>query len=101
MESEGDGMAESLLQDLHRPLTPCTNKCFCKRCCYHCQVCFLQKGLGITYHVSRIRRPKKNHSNHQNLVSQQSISAWGGNSQTTQEEKTKIPAAAETSRRPQ
>ncbi|AAA74710.2 truncated tat protein [Simian immunodeficiency virus] len=35
------------------PPTPC-NKCFCKNCCYHCQLCFLQKGLGITY-----ARPRK------------------------------------------
>nr|WCD67910.1 tat protein [Human immunodeficiency virus 1] len=31
-----------------RPKTACTT-CHCKRCCYHCQMCFLNKGLGISY----------------------------------------------------
>ncbi|AAM67396.1 tat protein [Human immunodeficiency virus 1] len=31
-----------------QPATAC-NKCYCKRCCYHCQHCFLNKGLGISY----------------------------------------------------
>ncbi|AAO22479.1 tat protein [Simian immunodeficiency virus] len=38
--------------------TPC-NKCFCKVCCYHCQLCFLQKALGVHYHVYRQRRPRR------------------------------------------
>ncbi|AJA39833.1 tat protein [Simian immunodeficiency virus] len=32
------------------------NKCWCKHCAYHCQLCFLQKGLGIRYNVSRPRK---------------------------------------------
>nr|ALB07084.1 tat protein [Human immunodeficiency virus 1] len=31
-----------------KPRTAC-NKCYCKKCCYHCQVCFTTKGLGISY----------------------------------------------------
>nr|P0C1K3.1 RecName: Full=Protein Tat; AltName: Full=Transactivating regulatory protein [HIV-1 M:K_97ZR-EQTB11] len=31
-----------------QPKTAC-NQCYCKKCCYHCQLCFLQKGLGICY----------------------------------------------------
>ncbi|AAM67379.1 tat protein [Human immunodeficiency virus 1] len=31
-----------------RPATAC-NSCYCKKCCYHCQKCFLNKGLGISY----------------------------------------------------
>nr|AEB52742.1 tat protein [Human immunodeficiency virus 1] len=31
-----------------QPRTACTN-CYCKKCCYHCQVCFISKGLGISY----------------------------------------------------
>nr|ULA49263.1 tat protein [Human immunodeficiency virus 1]ULA49272.1 tat protein [Human immunodeficiency virus 1]ULA49281.1 tat protein [Human immunodeficiency virus 1]ULA49290.1 tat protein [Human immunodeficiency virus 1]ULA49299.1 tat protein [Human immunodeficiency virus 1] len=31
-----------------QPKTACTT-CYCKKCCYHCQVCFLKKGLGISY----------------------------------------------------
>nr|AAO22470.1 tat protein [Simian immunodeficiency virus] len=32
------------------------NTCWCKYCAYHCQLCFLQKGLGIRYNVSRPRK---------------------------------------------
>ncbi|AAY25787.1 tat protein [Human immunodeficiency virus 1] len=42
-----------------QPRTPC-NKCHCKKCCYHCTVCFLTKGLGISYgrkKRSQRRRP--------------------------------------------
>nr|AJP61852.1 tat protein [Human immunodeficiency virus 1] len=31
-----------------RPKTNCSN-CYCKKCCWHCQICFLKKGLGISY----------------------------------------------------
>nr|ACV83140.1 truncated tat protein [Human immunodeficiency virus 1] len=31
-----------------QPRTPCTD-CYCKKCCFHCQVCFITKGLGISY----------------------------------------------------
>nr|AKP06756.1 tat protein [Human immunodeficiency virus 1] len=31
-----------------QPKTACNN-CYCKRCCWHCQLCFLKKGLGISY----------------------------------------------------
>nr|QKS74996.1 tat protein [Human immunodeficiency virus 1] len=31
-----------------RPKTACT-PCYCKKCCFHCQMCFLNKGLGISY----------------------------------------------------
>nr|AFB38912.1 tat protein [Human immunodeficiency virus 1] len=27
-----------------QPKTACTN-CYCKRCCLHCQVCFMKKSL--------------------------------------------------------
>nr|ADF85662.1 tat protein [Human immunodeficiency virus 1] len=30
-----------------RPATACTT-CYCKKCCLHCQVCFITKGLGIS-----------------------------------------------------
>nr|QGA79837.1 tat protein [Human immunodeficiency virus 1] len=31
-----------------QPSTAC-NSCYCKKCCYHCQLCFTRKGLGIYY----------------------------------------------------
>ncbi|AAD39756.1 Tat protein [Simian immunodeficiency virus] len=37
-------------------LEACDNKCWCRRCCFHCQLCFLQKGLGIHYYVYRGRQ---------------------------------------------
>nr|AYP19849.1 tat protein [Human immunodeficiency virus 1] len=39
-----------------QPPTPC-NKCYCKKCCYHCYVCFTSKGLGISYGRKKRRRP--------------------------------------------
>nr|ALX35318.1 tat protein [Human immunodeficiency virus 1] len=39
-----------------QPQTPC-NKCYCKKCCYHCCVCFTSKGLGISYGRKKRRRP--------------------------------------------
>ncbi|AAN85711.1 tat protein [Simian immunodeficiency virus SIV-mnd 2] len=38
--------------------TPC-DTCYCKRCCYHCQLCFLQKALGVHYHAYRNRRSRQ------------------------------------------
>nr|UZC47401.1 tat protein [Human immunodeficiency virus 1] len=31
-----------------QPKTACNN-CYCKVCCWHCQLCLLKKGLGISY----------------------------------------------------
>nr|ALS54468.1 tat protein [Simian immunodeficiency virus] len=78
MEEEG---AQRLLQDLHRPLQDCKNKCYCKRCCYHCQLCFLQKGLGVNY-APRPRR-KKTPKTATVAEPNQSISTRGGDSQAT------------------
>ncbi|CAN86229.1 tat protein [Simian immunodeficiency virus] len=30
-------------------LSPCNHKCGCYKCVFSCQLCFLQKGLGISY----------------------------------------------------
>nr|URZ27791.1 tat protein [Human immunodeficiency virus 1]URZ27797.1 tat protein [Human immunodeficiency virus 1] len=58
-----------------QPTTPC-NKCYCKKCCYHCQLCFLNKGLGISYGRKK-RRPRRrappSSEDHQNLISKQPI----------------------------
>ncbi|AFV26295.1 truncated tat protein [Simian immunodeficiency virus] len=53
---ELDAEEEEILSQLYRPLETCCNKCFCKKCCYHCQLCFLKKGLGICYEPERTRR---------------------------------------------
>ncbi|AFV26144.1 tat protein [Simian immunodeficiency virus] len=56
---------EEILWQLYRPLEKCCNTCYCKKCCFHCQFCFLRKGLGIFYESSRRRRrtPKKAKAN--------------------------------------
>ncbi|ALS54628.1 tat protein [Simian immunodeficiency virus] len=83
------------LQDLHKPLEACFNKCYCKKCCYHCQLCFLQKGLGINY-APRTRR-KKTASPDTLPQQHQSISTRGRDSQTTQESQKTVAATTRTS----
>ncbi|AJT49616.1 tat protein [Simian immunodeficiency virus] len=54
-----------------QPSSPCNN-CFCKACCYHCYVCLVKKGLGISYgrkKRGRAARPNNNNQNHQDPVS--------------------------------
>nr|ALS54620.1 tat protein [Simian immunodeficiency virus] len=87
--------AQRLLQDLHKPLKECANRCFCKACCYHCQLCFLQKGLGVNY-APRPRR-KKTASTAETPESKQSISTRGGHSQTTQASQKKVEEATRAS----
>nr|AAU14961.1 tat protein [Human immunodeficiency virus 1] len=64
-----------------QPKTAC-NKCYCKVCCWHCQVCFLNKGLGISY--GRKKRKHRRGSpqgskDHQNPVPKQPIPTTRGN----------------------
>ncbi|AAY24651.1 tat protein [Human immunodeficiency virus 1] len=64
-----------------QPKTAC-NKCYCKVCCWHCQLCFLKKGLGISY-----GRKKRKHrrgtplsnKDHQNPVPKQPLPTARGN----------------------
>nr|AAR22289.1 tat protein [Human immunodeficiency virus 1] len=63
-----------------QPSTPC-NSCYCKKCCYHCQRCFLTKGLGISY--GRKKRGQRRGSpqsskDHQNSISKQPSSQHRG-----------------------
>nr|ALS54388.1 tat protein [Simian immunodeficiency virus] len=80
--------AQRLLQDLHKPLQTCYNKCFCKKCCYHCQLCFLQKGLGVNY-APRPRR-KKIAATATLAESDQSISIRGRDSQATSKKEKEV-----------
>nr|AAA64261.1 tat [Simian immunodeficiency virus] len=88
-EEERTVLHQDLIRQYKKPLTTCRNKCFCKKCCYHCQLCFLQKGLGVTYHAPRTRRKK---SVQPNRLSQQdqSISTRGRDGQATQESQKKV-----------
>nr|AML03057.1 tat protein [Human immunodeficiency virus 1] len=75
-----------------QPKTPC-NTCFCKACCYHCTVCFLTKGLGISYGRKKRRRQRRSappsSEDHQNLISKQKPSPQTRGNQTGSEESKK------------
>nr|WNB16389.1 tat protein [Human immunodeficiency virus 2] len=72
---------EEILYQLYRPLEACNNKCYCKKCCYHCQLCFLNKGLGIWYdRKGRRRRSPKKARPHSSPASDKSISTRTGDS---------------------
>nr|QRC48695.1 tat protein [Human immunodeficiency virus 1] len=81
-----------------QPKTDCTN-CYCKKCCFHCQVCFTKKGLGIFY-GRRKRRPRRrtpqSSEDHQNSISKQSLSTSRGNPTGQKESKEKVASKAET-----
>lgn len=47
-----------------QPKTACTN-CYCKKCCFHCQVCFITKALGISYGRKKRRQRRRAHQNSQ------------------------------------
>nr|P12513.1 RecName: Full=Protein Tat; AltName: Full=Transactivating regulatory protein [Simian immunodeficiency virus (F236/SMH4 ISOLATE) (SOOTY MANGABEY)] len=68
-------------------LEACYNKCYCKRCCYHCQHCFLKKGLGICYEQHRRRTPKKTKANPFPASNNRSLSTRARNRQPKKEKK--------------
>nr|AWF73105.1 tat protein [Human immunodeficiency virus 1] len=81
-----------------RPKTPC-NKCYCKKCCYHCQVCFITKGLGISYGRKKRRQrraPPPDGQNNQVPLSKQPTSQFRGDSTGPKESKKKVEREAET-----
>nr|ANQ91798.1 tat protein [Human immunodeficiency virus 1]ANQ91806.1 tat protein [Human immunodeficiency virus 1]ANQ91823.1 tat protein [Human immunodeficiency virus 1]ANQ91839.1 tat protein [Human immunodeficiency virus 1]ANQ91862.1 tat protein [Human immunodeficiency virus 1] len=81
-----------------QPRTAC-NGCYCKKCCYHCQVCFLKKGLGISYgrKKRRSRRRASNYNqNHQASLSKQPTSQLRGNPTGPEESKKKVERETET-----
>nr|WEU84548.1 tat protein [Human immunodeficiency virus 1] len=81
-----------------QPKTACTN-CYCKKCCFHCQVCFIKKGLGIFYgrKKRRSRRgPHQNSEDHQNSISKQPLSRTQGDPTGSEESKKKVESEAET-----
>ncbi|ADK78266.1 tat protein [Simian immunodeficiency virus] len=89
---------ETLYNPFHYQETSC-NKCYCKKCAYHCQLCFLQKALGINY-ASRRRgsRDKKKTQVDQLLATEQPLSATGRNSQSKKEEKETLEKKVVTNR---
>nr|WOL42921.1 tat protein [Human immunodeficiency virus 1] len=81
-----------------QPTTDCS-KCYCKKCCWHCQICFLKKGLGISYGRKKRkhrRGPPQGRQDHQNLISKQPLSRPQGNPTGSKESKKEVASKAET-----
>nr|AFM44299.1 tat protein [Human immunodeficiency virus 1] len=81
-----------------QPKTACNN-CYCKRCCFHCQVCFATKGLGISYGRKKRRQRRRAPQNgpaHQVPLSKQSASQHRGDPTGPKESKKKVERETET-----
>nr|ABF00710.1 tat protein [Human immunodeficiency virus 1] len=81
-----------------QPKTPCNN-CYCKRCSYHCLVCFQTKGLGISYGRKKRRQRRSTHpssKDHQDPVSKQPSSQPRGDPTGPEESKKKVESKTET-----
>nr|AMQ24580.1 tat protein [Human immunodeficiency virus 1] len=75
-----------------QPKTACTN-CYCKKCCLHCQVCFIKKGLGISYGRKKRRqrrRAPQSSEDHQNPISKQPLPRTQGDPTGSEESKKKV-----------
>nr|AYX42782.1 tat protein [Human immunodeficiency virus 1] len=80
-----------------QPNTAC-NKCYCKHCCYHCLVCFLTKGLGISYGRKKRRQRRSSppsSEDHQNSLSKQPLSQTRGDPTGPEESKKKVEKETE------
>nr|AXP13457.1 tat protein [Human immunodeficiency virus 1] len=82
-----------------KPPTACNN-CYCKNCCWHCQLCFLKKGLGISHGRKKRKRkhrrgPPQSSEDHQNPISKQPLSIIRGIPTDPKESKKKVASQAE------
>nr|AKP06605.1 tat protein [Human immunodeficiency virus 1] len=83
-----------------QPTTACNN-CYCKKCCWHCQVCFLKKGLGISYGRKKRRHRRgtpPGSKDHQNPLPKQPATQSQRVSTGSEESKKKVESKAETDR---
>nr|AGF33014.1 tat protein [Human immunodeficiency virus 1] len=83
-----------------QPKTACNN-CFCKKCSYHCIVCFQKKGLGISYGRKKRRQRRSappSSEDHQNHISKQSLPQTRGEQTGPEESKKKVENKTETAR---
>nr|ALA22030.1 tat protein [Human immunodeficiency virus 1] len=81
-----------------QPKTPC-NSCYCKKCSYHCLVCFQTKGLGISYGRKKRRQRRSappSSEDHQDPVSKQSLPRTQGDPTGSEESKKKVASKTET-----
>ncbi|AAV84149.1 tat protein [Human immunodeficiency virus 1] len=79
-----------------QPKTACTN-CYCKRCSYHCLVCFQTKGLGISYGRKKRRQRRSappSSEDHQNPISKP-LSRTRGDQTGSEESKKKVESKTE------
>ncbi|AEK79597.1 tat protein [Simian immunodeficiency virus] len=82
------------------PETPCSN-CWCKKCCFHCPLCFTKKALGISY--GRKRRGRKfaaNNTSNQDLVRQQPLPKRSRIQSSQEESQKEVEAEASSGGRP-
>nr|QGA79808.1 tat protein [Human immunodeficiency virus 1] len=81
-----------------QPKTPCNN-CYCKKCCFHCQLCFTRKGLGISHGRKKRRQRRRTPQSskiHQDPVPKQPLSQTQGNPAGPKESKKKVEREATT-----
>ncbi|ABR20449.1 tat protein [Human immunodeficiency virus 1] len=83
-----------------QPKTAC-NQCYCKRCCYHCPLCFLKKGLGIS-HGRKKRRQRRaapsGSKTHQDPIPGQPLSQTQRESTGQEKSKKEVESKAEPDR---
>nr|AUO72716.1 tat protein [Human immunodeficiency virus 1] len=80
-----------------QPKTACS-KCYCKKCCFHCQVCFITKGLGISYGRKKRgqrRRAAQDSPTDQDSLSKQPASQLRGDPEGPKESKKKVEKKTE------
>nr|AMQ24401.1 tat protein [Human immunodeficiency virus 1] len=80
-----------------QPKTACNN-CYCKKCCLHCQVCFMKKGLGISYGRKKRRqrrRTPQSSKDHQNPTTEQPLPRTQGDQTGSEESKKEVASKAE------
>nr|AFB38620.1 tat protein [Human immunodeficiency virus 1] len=80
-----------------QPKTACTN-CYCKKCCLHCQVCFMKKALGLSYGRKKRRqrrRPPQGSQTRQGSLSNQPSSQPRGDPKGPEESKKKVERETE------
>nr|AAQ98316.1 tat protein [Human immunodeficiency virus 1] len=80
-----------------QPPTAC-NKCYCKKCCWHCQLCFLKKGLGISYGRKKRKHRRgtpRSSKDHQNPLPKQPLSSSRGIPTGPKESKKEVASKAE------
>nr|QJX37300.1 tat protein [Human immunodeficiency virus 1]QJX37318.1 tat protein [Human immunodeficiency virus 1]QJX37327.1 tat protein [Human immunodeficiency virus 1] len=75
------------------------NTCYCKKCSYHCLVCFQTKGLGISYGRKKRRQQRSappSSEDYQDPISKQPLSQPRGDPTGPKESKKKVESKTKT-----